>query len=351
MYSEEWGWRMSKTSPLVCICIPTYNAAATIRETLASVLAQTYTNLVVHISDNASTDGTLKVIESIADQRITIHRQKENIGAEGNFTKCIQLATGKYTAIFHADDVYEPSMVTKQVAFLEANAEAGAVFTEASLIDASGKMIGSLGLPQRLLSVDCLYDFKTIFKFVLQYSNFLICPSAMVRTEVYQQEIRSWRGEAFGTSADLDVWFRILQRHIIGILPERLMRYRISVSQHSEQLRSRTIRSDFFRVIDHYLAQEDVHVLLSPENWLHYCRLERTDRIVRAVNLYLLGHEQEARALCLGILPADAFRAAVHDCRGLATLAAGISLKFFIFLHLPAIGKPLLLRLKRLARK
>ena len=200
---------MSDKPPLVCICVPTYNAASTVRETLESILAQTYANLVVHVSDNASTDDTLKVIESISDQRITIHRQKENIGGEGNFNRCIQLATGKYTAIFHADDVYEPNMVAKQVAFLEANAKVGAVFTEASLIDDSGKMIGALGLPQGLVSVDCLYDFKTIFKFVLQYSNFLICPSAMARTEVYQQDIRSWRGEIFGTSADLDVWFRI----------------------------------------------------------------------------------------------------------------------------------------------
>jgi len=342
---------MSDKPPLVCICVPTYNAASTVRETLESILAQTYANLVVHVSDNASTDDTLKVIESISDQRITLHRQKENIGGEGNFNRCIQLATGKYTAIFHADDVYEPNMVAKQVAFLEANAKVGAVFTEASLIDDSGKMIGALGLPQGLVSVDCLYDFKTIFKFVLQYSNFLICPSAMARTEVYQQDIRSWRGEIFGTSADLDVWFRILQRHVIGILPERLMRYRISVSQHSERLRSRTTRSDLFHVLDHYLAQEDVQALLSPEDWLHYHRLERTDRVVRAVNLYLLGHEQEARVFCLDTLSVDAFRAAAHDRRGLVTLAAGIFLKFFIFLHLPVIGKPLLLRLKRLARK
>ena len=126
---------MNNASPMVCICIPTYNAAATIRETLTSILAQTYTNLVIHVSDNASTDKTLEIVESMADSRIHIHRHENNIGAEGNFTRCIQLATGKYTAIFHADDLYGADMVAKQVAFLESHPDAGAVFTEAEMID------------------------------------------------------------------------------------------------------------------------------------------------------------------------------------------------------------------------
>ena len=80
---------MSNPIPLVCICIPTYNVAATVRETLESILAQTYKNIVVHISDNASTDGTLDVIESITDSRITIHRHAVNVGGEGNFNRYV----------------------------------------------------------------------------------------------------------------------------------------------------------------------------------------------------------------------------------------------------------------------
>jgi len=342
---------MSDACPLVCICIPTYNAEKTIRETLVSILCQRYRNLIVLVVDNASVDGTLAIVEAFNDSRISIHRNKVNVGGEANFNRCIKLAKGKYTAIYHADDIYEPKMIEQQVAFMEANDTAGAVFTEASVIDDSGKITGSLSLPRILVSADHLYDFKTIFKYVLQYSNFLICPSVLARTEVYQQDVQSWRGAEFRTSADLDVWLRILQRHAIGILPERLMRYRISMNQHSARLRSRTVRSDFFRVIDHYLAKEDVQAFLSVDDGLYYGRLERTDRVVRAVNNYLLGHEQEACILCRDVLSADAFRAAIHDRRGLITLAVGILLKLFIFVRLPAIGRPTLLRLKRLARK
>src|SRR5690606_21225201 len=103
----------------------------------------------------------------------------------------------------------------------------------AGLIDENGKNIGAIGLPKGLLSANNLYSFEEIFKTVLRQSNFMICPSVMARTAVYQQEIKSWRGELFKSSADLDVWFRILQKHSVGILPRRLMRYRISSNQWS----------------------------------------------------------------------------------------------------------------------
>lgn len=337
--------------PLVCICIPTYNASATIRETLESILAQTYANLVIHVTDNASTDETLKIVESASDARVHIHRQEKNIGAEGNFNSCIELAEGKYTAIFHADDIYEPYMVAKQVAFLEATPEAGAVFTEASLIDDEGNRFGEIHLPRGIVSTNGLYDFVTMFKAVLRHSNFFICPSVMVRTQIYQQEIKCWRGELFKSSADLDVWFRLLKSHAIGVLPECLMRYRISMGQYSAKLRSRVERADFFRVTDFYLAQEDVQMLLSSDDWRNYGRLERTDRVVRAANLYLLGREQEARELCQDTLSADALWAAFCDRRSLITLAVGIFVKTFTNLRLPGIGRPLLLKLRHLARK
>jgi glycosyltransferase involved in cell wall biosynthesis len=208
---------MSDDLPLVCICVPTYNAAASIRETLESILAQTYLNLTIHVSDNASTDETLKIVESISDRRISLYRHDVNIGGEGNFNRCIQYAAGKYTAIFHADDIYEPDMVAAQVAFLEEHQQACAVFTEASLIDEFGKHIGALHQPKSLAANGPLYHFPEMFKAILEHSNFLICPSVMARTRVYQEDIKSWRGELFGTSADLDVWLRLLQLGLNGL--------------------------------------------------------------------------------------------------------------------------------------
>lgn len=351
MYFEEWGWRMSNASPLVCICIPSYNAAATIRETLASILAQTYTNLVIHVSDNASTDKTLEIVESMPDSRVHVHRHEKNIGGEGNFTRCIQLAAGKYTAIFHADDIYEADMVAKQVAFLESHPDAGAVFTEANMIDEYANIIGAITFPSGLASLGEQISFADIFKSVLRHSNFLICPSAMLRTDIYLNEIKVWRGDLFNTGADLDVWLRVARQHNTGILPERLMRYRISTTQGLQALRERTTRGDFFRVIDHYLAQDEIKAMLAPRDLNNYSRLERTDKAVRAVNLFLQGRQGEAKTLCKEIFVRDALSAAVESRRGFITLLLATYLLFCITLKLNIPGKFLLRKIKLFVRK
>lgn len=337
--------------PRVCICIPTNNVAGTVRETLESILAQTYSNLVVHVSDNASTDDTLSIIESLADSRVIIHRHAENIGAEGNFNRCIELAEGEYTALFHADDIYEPEMVAKQVAFLEANPAAGAVFTEASLIDETGNKIGEIRLPKDIATQCGLYDFKVMIKAVLRHSNFFICPSVMVRTSVYQQEIKHWRGELFKSSADLDLWLRILQRHLIGHLSEPLLRYRISRNQWSAQVRLGTERADFFLVTDYYLAQEPVQALLDDNDLRNYRWLERRDRVMRAINLYIMDHPQQASSLLHDVYSWNALEGALKTKRGAFVLLAGAYIKLLVFIGLHKTGKASLTLMKRLWRK
>lgn len=342
---------MNSELPLVCICIPTYNAATTILETLQSILAQTYSNLVIHVSDNASTDDTLKLIEPFAGSRVIIHRHAENVGGEGNFNRCIQLAEGKYTAIFHADDLYEPEMVEKQVAFLEAHSEAGAVFTEANLIDEMGSRFGAIRLPSSVASPDGLYDFEMMFKAVLRHSNFFICPSVMVRTQIYKEEIKCWRGELFKSSADLDLWLRILQSHLIGYLTERLMRYRISNNQFSAGVRLGTGRPDFFLVIDYYLAQKSVRALLDAPDFNNYKLLDRRDRIMRATNLFITGDLKQANELVYDIFTRNALSAAFKSKRGAFVLLVGMYVKLLTLLKLNKIGKISLMYLKQMTRK
>lgn len=340
---------MSSRTPVVCVCIPTYNAEKTIAATMRSVLGQTYQNILVYVVDNNSSDGTVSIVESFPDERITLFRNTVNVGGEGNFNRCIALAKGKYTAIYHADDIYEVQMVEKQVSFLENNTEAGAVFTEARLINEKSQFIGKIHAPGTLSSPDHLYDFTTVFKAVLQHSNFLICPSALVRTSVYQEEIKAWRGELFGSGADLDVWLRIARRHDIGILREPLMRYRIGQSQFSARVRMNTSRGEIFYIFDHYLEDPSIRDTLSSQDWKNYERLERRDRIGRAVNLFLVGEPENASRLCHDIYSWDALAAALKTRRGFMVLIMGSYLKFLAFYRLNKLGKGSLNLMKRMS--
>lgn len=314
-------------SPLVCICIPTYNVASTVRETLLSILAQTYKNLVVHISDNASTDETLKVLEELNDPRIIIHRNEVNVGGEGNFTRCIKLATGKYTAIFHADDIYSQDMVAKQVAYLELYTDIGAVFTAASTIDEYGKKIGLIGIPPVASKTGAVrFDFKELLQAMLLHHNFLICPSVLVSTEIYKEHIKEWGSNKFLSSSDVDTWLRLSCKMPIAVLTEPLMSYRISTAQFSNSIRNRTERADFFLVMDDYLSRPDVLELLSKEDLRYYGWLVRHECVARSLNLFALGRAIEAKPLLRGFICRDSLNAALHSRRGLVTLVGGILL-------------------------
>lgn len=338
-------------APLVCICIPTYNSEQTIEETLGSIVRQSYRHLLIQIVDNNSTDRTVELAEAFDDERIVVHRHVANIGAEGNFNRCIQLARGEYTAIFHADDIYESEMVAKQVSFLQVNPSAGAVFTEASLINENGKLIGKICQPEELRLAGPLHDFQSVFQVILQHSNFLICPSVMARTEVYRQDIGTWRGELFGSSADLDVWLRMLLRHPCGILAEPLMRYRISDVQFSSKVRLQTSRSDFFRVMDHYLEQASIQSMLSNRDRENYIALDRRDRVMRSVNLFLKDRPEDVHDLLYDLYSGDALRATFRNRRGLITFLLGSFLALISRLHLYTSGKAILNFLKRKALK
>jgi len=322
--------------PLVCICIPSYNAATTIGETITSILAQSYTNFVLKVVDNASTDGTADVVAGFSDSRIEVHRNATNVGGEGNFNRCIELGCGDYLAIFHADDVYEPEMISTQVAFLEANAGASAVFTDAVTIDERGRETGALVHPQEL---GTLSDFRQVFRAILRHSNFLICPSAMARTVVYREGVRRWRDELFGTSADLDVWLRMSKLGPVGILADKLMRYRISQSQWSAKVRAQTSRADFFRVTDYYLADPNVREFLSPMDLENLARLERRDLVMRAANAVMGGQSDLARLLIPSPLSRAMIDSAFADRRSFAVFALACVLLFLLAARLDWLAR------------
>lgn len=336
---------------VVCICIPTYNVAATIRETLASILAQTYSNWRVKVVDNASIDATLEVVANFTDPRITVHHYDEHIDAEGNFNRCIKLGEGDFTAIFHADDIYQPDMIEHQIAFFKQYPEAGAVFTTATKINVQGLEVGTIDLPRTVAQQSHLYHFPHLFKSILRYANFLICPSAMVRTAIYQQEIMTWNGLAFGSSADLDVWLRIAQRHPIGILQTRSMQYRISDQQVSAQLRKTIARADFFRVIDHYLAQPTVRALLSSQDWRNYQRLDTRDQVMRAVNVYLSTYGNQQPKIPAVVFSIDVLVAAMTTKRGLFVMLMSIFLGIASLPGCAFFSKKWLIWMKKVCRK
>ena len=103
-------------SELVSIITPSYNSAAYIAEMIESILAQTYTNWELLITDDCSTDDSVKIIESYAakDSRIKLFRLASNSGAGIARNKSIEEARGRYIAFCDSDDLWNIIGFTKR---------------------------------------------------------------------------------------------------------------------------------------------------------------------------------------------------------------------------------------------
>lgn len=135
--------------------MPVYNGENYIEEALDSILAQTYADFELIISDNASTDRTQEICQSYAtrDRRIRYYRNKGNIGVSKNFNRVFELSIGKYFKWIAHDDIYAPDYLSKCVRAFEQDPSLVLCHTLAKRIDSSGRMLGSFKVdPDKLAS-------------------------------------------------------------------------------------------------------------------------------------------------------------------------------------------------------
>ncbi|MEI7974040.1 MAG: glycosyltransferase family 2 protein, partial [Bdellovibrio sp.] len=106
---------------LVSIVTPVYNSAATILETLRSVMAQTHSNWELHIvADEGTRDETPRIVESFQDSRIHWHRiAGRGVAKARNFG--MEQSRGRWLAFLDADDIWLPEKLARQIEFMESN--------------------------------------------------------------------------------------------------------------------------------------------------------------------------------------------------------------------------------------
>ena len=127
---------------MVSVITPTWNSENYIKETIASVQAQTYKNWEMVIVDDCSTDSTVAIIREIAEKepRIRLYRQSENMGAAKARTRAMQESNGRFIAYLDADDIWKPEKLQRQVDFMLKNG-CGFSCTSYEVIDDSGNKL------------------------------------------------------------------------------------------------------------------------------------------------------------------------------------------------------------------
>ncbi|VEP12654.1 Glycosyl transferase family 2 [Hyella patelloides LEGE 07179] len=131
---------------LVSVIIPAYNGEFYIREAIASILAQTYTNYEIIIVDDGSTDNTRQVVEALKKdyKGSLIYIFQDNQGVAKARNKGLEAAKGKYIAFLDQDDFFLPYKLVEQVSFMEAKPDLGLVNSGWDIVNQAGKIISTV---------------------------------------------------------------------------------------------------------------------------------------------------------------------------------------------------------------
>jgi glycosyltransferase involved in cell wall biosynthesis len=209
-----------KKMPKISVILTSFNHEKYIRESIDSVLRQSFTDLELLILDDASSDNSWTIINSYSDERIKLFRSQVNGEISPLIEKVIrEHATGEYIAIHHSDDVWELEKLAKQMAYIDERPEIGAVFTWVQVIDETGTRVENdwfnRGNQPRWAWLRELFDEK----------NTLNHPSSLIRRSCYD-EIGGYR-YGLGQIDDAEFWSRLVLRHPIHVLEEKLTLHRL----------------------------------------------------------------------------------------------------------------------------
>ncbi|THK43290.1 glycosyltransferase family 2 protein [Methylophaga sp. SB9B] len=128
--------------PLLSVILPVYNGEKYLVEAIESVLLQTYTNFELIIINDASTDGSLKILESYLQRDSRIHViSRENRGLPATLNEAVENSQGKYIVRMDQDDICHPDRFLIQMEFLLNHSDVVAVGSAAIYIDQDGRMI------------------------------------------------------------------------------------------------------------------------------------------------------------------------------------------------------------------
>ena len=142
--ASEQGRELVEPAPRVTLGVPVYNGARFLAESLDSLLAQTYEDFELIISDNGSTDGTEAICRGFAerDTRVRYHRSEANRGASWNFNNVFHLSSGRYFKWATHDDVLAKTYLERCVAVLDqAPAEVVLCYPKTKIIDENGAVV------------------------------------------------------------------------------------------------------------------------------------------------------------------------------------------------------------------
>lgn len=207
------------SEPLVSVIVGVYNKERFVGDCLRSVLAQTFGDFELIVVDDASTDESAQVIQTLRDPRIRFVQRSVNSGLPAvPRNEGIRMARGEYLAFLDGDDAWMPEKLEKQVAHMVAHPEHPLTHTLCQVMDDEGRFLRLRHGLEQLPSGDCLER-------LLEHC-WISISSVMVRKELVGQIGGFDESPALKAREDYDWLLRAAVVARFGVILECLASYR-----------------------------------------------------------------------------------------------------------------------------
>jgi glycosyltransferase involved in cell wall biosynthesis len=216
------GEAQAAARPRVSVVIPAYNRARLIRESVASILGQTLTDLELIVVDDGSTDGTGDIVRAMPDPRVRVLTHAVNRGMAAARNTGLDDARGVYVANLDSDDRAHPERLARQVAFLDAHPDHAMVGSWITYIEEDGSAT-DIVKRRPVHAADVHVQ--------LLFGGGMTAPTMTGRAEVLKEFRYS---ETFTVRQDYDMLVRVAEHHKVANLPNVLHFHRRHAGQVTE---------------------------------------------------------------------------------------------------------------------
>ncbi|NMP14779.1 glycosyltransferase [Thalassotalea sp. Y01] len=204
--------------PVVSIIMATYNSSAYVEQTINSIVAQSFSDWELLITDDCSKDNTLKILERIqaSDPRVQFNQNERNRGAAVSRNRSLNRAQGRYIAFLDSDDLWLPTKLEQHLQYMQQH-QAALSFTSYDIVDqhsqSRNKVVDKADLGW--------IDYHQLLKKKATFG----CSTVMVD----KQLLGDFRMPLLRTGQDYATWLMLIKRAGKALhLPRVLTRYRIT---------------------------------------------------------------------------------------------------------------------------
>jgi glycosyltransferase involved in cell wall biosynthesis len=230
-------------NPLVSVVMAAYNSAEYLQEAVRSVLNQSYTNLELIITDDASTDNTLRIAEKLAesDNRISVYSIPHAGRPSVPRNNCIKNAKGDLVAFLDSDDIWVKDKLKEQVDIMISNPGTGFVYSVSVTF-------GEVNIFSPFYEVLPLF-FRAAKKRedLLNIGNTIPLSSVLVDADILKK-LNGFDEDPELKVEDYDLWLRLSEITEFKFIPKLHVYYRIHSSQFSSDWEAKKTRLKYLEM-------------------------------------------------------------------------------------------------------